>query len=235
MVTVISCNFARVAIKESRSFTSDKQDRYAQYKAQFQGREDFEVKYLNFCKYADKIDHVFTHWAKTKHSHERDDMQKYVTQFSPKAWDQLSEEQKGTHQLQGEKDGKKVQCKGCYIGCRDMSELFNGRLKDRTTRAFFATNPTQHGEHSVKGDINAAAKKVKQSIEQVWREQSNDVIVHLDIRESDGKYEERRMALNFETREGAKKRARERAANTIHKIDVTIKVIKYFIYNTNTM
>ncbi|KAI8516494.1 hypothetical protein Bbelb_050750 [Branchiostoma belcheri] len=272
MATVITCNFARVAIHKSLTsedgtavHPADKKSRFAQYEAQFQGHKDFQLNYNTFRKNVDKIDHIFTHWNKTKHAQERDGMRKYIAQFSPEAWKQLSEGQKRSHQLQSERDGHKFQCKGCFARHRATTELFNGRLKDKTATAFFGRNPLvnidEEWDISAK-DIKAAANQwyghanktfqtffgkslapalvhvpevqkafeveqqttqqkkqlktvatsIKRNIEQVWQDQNHDVIVHQGTRESDRKYEERRMAMGFETTESAKKRARERSA-----------------------
>ncbi|XP_078621301.1 uncharacterized protein LOC144887775 [Branchiostoma floridae x Branchiostoma japonicum] len=266
MVTVISCNFARVAIHKSHSFTKeegavvypDKQVRFAQFQEQFEGHKDFDVNYGNFRRYVDKVDGVFRSWAKAKEGQHRDDLKRYVTAFSPEAWKGLSETQKASHQLQSERDGKKFQCRACFVRYRALADLFNGRVgKDKVTRLFFDTNPLlniqekqppndlkdavnewySHGNRTFQAQYKTSlasallhvpevqeafaqdqelkrsmAANVKENIEKQWQEGNKDVITHQGTRESDRKYEERRLALGYETIESSKKRARQRAA-----------------------
>ncbi|KAI8486075.1 hypothetical protein Bbelb_361750 [Branchiostoma belcheri] len=270
MVTVISCNFARVAIHcHSQSFTTedgtvfrpDKQFRFAQFQTQFEGHKDFDVSYSNFRKYVDKVDSVFKGWARAKEGQHRDDMKRYIAAFNPEAWKLLSQTQKASHQLQSERDGKKVQCKACFVSYRATADLFNGRAgKDKPTRSFFEASPllqvqqkqppkdlkkaanewytdgnrtflTLFGtslangllhvpevqetfaQHNLQKQQRTVAANVKHNIEKQWQEQNKDVIVHQGTRESDRKYEERRLAMGYETIESSKKRARERAAD----------------------
>ncbi|XP_078657130.1 uncharacterized protein LOC144903155 [Branchiostoma floridae x Branchiostoma belcheri] len=268
MVTVISCNFARVAIYRSQYFTKedgteisqDKNSRFSAFKAQFEGHKDFGIEYKSFQMAADKIDNAFTQWAKFKRSQNQDDKETYLAQFSPEMWKKLSGAEKETHQLQSERNGKKVQCRGCFAKYRALADTFNTVVsKDLTTRTFFKANPVVDEElHHNEQDIKTAARQwyehgnrtfvtlyktslanalvhvpevqeafdqqnrikqhgkvassVKANIEQQWQEQNNDVIVHQGTRESDSKYDERRLAMGYETTESAKKRTRDRLA-----------------------
>ncbi|CAH1248524.1 Hypp8203 [Branchiostoma lanceolatum] len=265
MVTVISCNFSRVAIYKSQFPTKedgteiipDKKSRFSVFNAQFQGHKDFGIEYKSFSRSTDKIDNAFIQWAKFKRSQSQDDMDTYLNKFSPKTWRQLSRAEKETHQLQSEINGRKVQCKGCFVKYRALAETFNTLVsKDLTIRTFFKVNPLlneklNHKEQDFKaagrqwyghgnrtfqtryGTSLASAlvhvpevqeafgrqtpirhdRKVATTVKgQQWQEDNIDVIVHQGTRESDSKYDERRLAMGFETRESAKKRTRERVA-----------------------
>ncbi|CAH1264059.1 Hypp2835 [Branchiostoma lanceolatum] len=260
MVIVVSCNFARVAVYTSQHIKQDKKSRFESFRAQFEGHKDFDLEFDRFRRCVDKIDPAFKQWAKCKRPQQQDDLTRYLKHFSPEAWEQLSQSQKGEHQLQAEKDGRKVQCRGCFVRYRDLAESFNKRIsKDKVTKTFFETNPVLNATFDPrKADIKEAANQwyqdgdktfrsfygvqlaealvhvpevqeafrhqntvtpvktvavnITKNIEQVWQDKNYDVIVHQGTRESDAKYEERRLALNYETTESAKKRARENLA-----------------------